>query len=334
MTVEEMAKSQKAAALVVALGQETASQVMAHLAPDEVERLAMEIANLGEIPGEDVARILEEFHDEAIAHGHLVTGGIDYARNLLRRTHGAHEADTIIERLLATVSVSPFAFLRQRDPEQLVQYLQGEHPQTVALILAHLPPNHAARLMAGFDTEMQNEVALRVATMEATSPEVIARVEQALRGRLGHGRDELSRKGGVRDLAAILNNSDRTTERAILGGLEHTDPDLAEEVRALMFVFEDIVNLDDRALQEVLREVDTQTLAMAMKGVRDDVREKILGNISQRAADTLVEELEVLGAVRVRDVEAAQTEVVGHVRRLEEEGRIVIKRGAEADVIE
>lgn len=336
MTLAQLSRAQKAAAVLVAIGPEAASRVMAFLTDTEQEQVALEVATLGQVRAEDAQNILKEFHAEAVAHQFILKGGVDFARDLLRRTHGA-EADAIIERLLAAVSVSPFAFLRQRDPAQLVQYLQEEHPQTVALILAHLPPGHSSRVIAGLPEHVQREVAFRLATMESTTPDVIAQVEQALQARFGsvRGREELSKKGGVKDLAAILNSSDRQTERLILSGLEATDPDLAEEVRSLMFVFEDIVGLDDRAVQEVLREVDASTLALAMKGVGDSVSDKILTNVSQRAAEALREELEVLGAVRVRDVEAAQSEIVRHIRRLEEEGRIIVKRGGEGgDVIE
>lgn len=336
MSVKSMTRAQKAATLVVAMGPETASRVMSFLTEAETEQLALEVATLGQVRGEDVTQIMREFYDEALAHQYLLSGGIDYARDLLRRSHGATDGDAILERLLATVAVTPFAFLRSRDPSQLVQHLQEEHPQTVALIVAHLPPASAAKVMGGLEDEVSHEVALRIATMDAASPEVIAQVEEALHSRLGglQSRDENQKRGGVRDLASILNNTDRTTERSILAGLESRDPELAEQVRSLMFVFEDIVSLDDRAVQEILREVDSQSLALAMKGVRDDVRDKILNNVSQRAAEALREELEVLGAVRVRDVEAAQSEIVRHIRMLEEEGRIIIKRGEDADVIE
>ncbi|HWH32399.1 MAG TPA: flagellar motor switch protein FliG [Egibacteraceae bacterium] len=335
-SVTQLSRAQKAAAVLVAIGPEAASKIMAFLTDAEQEQVALEVATLGQVKAEDAGQILREFHAEAVAHQFILKGGVDFARDLLRRTHGS-EADGIIERLLAAVSVSPFAFLRQRDPAQLVQYLQEEHPQTVALVLAHLPPGNAARVIAGLPEHVQREVAFRLATMESTSPEVIAQVETAMQTRFGsvRGREELSKKGGVKDLASILNSSDRQTERLILAGLEATDPDIAEEVRALMFVFEDIVLLDDRAVQEVLREIDASTLALAMKGVTDTVSDKILSNVSQRAAEALREELEVLGAVRVRDVEAAQSEIVRHIRRLEEDGRIIVKRGGEGgDVIE
>ena len=336
MSLTQLSRAQKAAAVLVAMGPDAAAKILAHLTEPEQEQVALEVATLGQVKSDDAQAILKEFHAEAVAHQFILKGGVDFARDLLRRTHGT-EADAIVERLLAAVSVSPFAFLRQRDPAQLGQYLQEEHPQTIALILAHLATQQAAKVMAGLPEATQREVAFRLATMESTSPDVIAQVEHAMQARFGsvRGREELSKKGGVKDLAAILNSSDRQTERLILSGLEVTDPDLAEEVRSLMFVFEDIVLLDDRAVQEVLREVDASTLALAMKGVSEAVSDKILTNVSQRAAEALKEELEVLGAVRVRDVETAQSEIVRHIRTLEEEGKIIVKRGGEAgDVIE
>lgn len=328
MKIDELTRAQQAAAVVVVLGPEVAAPILEHMSEAEVEQLALEVATLGEVPAEEVRRILERFYEEAVAHHELVTGGVLHARRLLRQWRG-DRGDEIVDRLVSTVHIAPFSFLRHYDTEQLVQYLQEEHPQTIALVLAYLPPKHAAGVLAGLEPDVQREVALRVATMDRTSPEVIERVEQAMQSRLGAARspEEFTRKGGVRDLAAMLNNSDRGTERAILSDLDATDEELAEQVRALMFVFEDLVSLDDRSIQAVLRRVDMKQLTLAMKGVRADVREVILRNMSERAALALREELELLGPVRIRDVEAAQSEVVRVVRELEDEGAIIISRG-------
>lgn len=328
MKIDELTRAQRAAAVVVVLGPEVAAPILEHLSDAEVEQLALEVATLGEVPAEQVRRILEEFYEDAVAHRELVQGGVIHARRLLRRWRG-ERGDEIVDRLISTVHIAPFNFLRHHDAEQLVQYLQEEHPQTIALVLAHLPPKNAAGVLAGLEPEVQREVALRVATMDRTSPEVIERVEMAMQSRLGAARspEEFTKKGGVRDLAAMLNNSDRGTERAILADLDASDAELAEQVRALMFVFEDIAALDDRAIQTVLRRVDMKQLTLAMKGVRADVREAILRNMSERAALTLKEELELLGPVRIRDVEAAQSEVVRTVRQLEDEGAIIVSRG-------
>lgn len=328
MKIDELTRAQRAAAVVVVLGPEVAAPILEHMSEEEVEQLALEIATLGEVPAEQVRRILEDFYEEAVAHRELVQGGVLHARRLLRRWRG-ERGDEIIDRLVSTVHIAPFSFLRHHDADQLVQYLQEEHPQTIALVLAYLPAKNAASVLAGLEPEVQREVALRVATMDRTAPEVIERVEAAMQSRLGAARtpEELTKKGGVRDLAAMLNNSDRGTERAILSDLESSDAELAEQVRALMFVFEDIVSLDDRAIQTLLRRVEMKQLTLAMKGVRPDVRDAILRNMSERAALTLQEELELLGPVRIRDVEAAQSEVVRVVRQLEDEGTIIISRG-------
>lgn len=328
MKIDELTRAQRAAAVVVVLGPDVAAPILEHLSEAEVEQLALEIATLGDVSSEEVRRILEEFYEEAVAHRELVSGGLLHARRLLRQWRG-DRGDEIVDRLVSTVHIAPFSFLRHHDTEHLVQYLREEHPQTIALVLAHLPPKNAAGVLAGLEPHVQREVAVRVATMDRTSPEVIERVEAAMESRLGAARspEEFTKKGGVRDLAAMLNNSDRGTERAILSNLDESESELAEQVRALMFVFEDIAALDDRAIQTVLRRVDMKHLTLAMKGVRPDVREAILNNMSERAAVTLAEELELLGPVRIKDVEAAQSEIVRTVRQLEEEGALIISRG-------
>lgn len=322
----ELTGSQKAAAVLLSIGSEVSAKVLAHLAPLEVEQLALEIATLGPVPTERMHSVLTEFHTEAVAQQHLVSGGEQQARALLRRLHGAR-ADEIVDRLLASVRSSPFHFLRVHQPAQVAQQLRDEHPQTVALILAHLPAKFAAAILADLDADVQGEVARRVATLEPTAPETIERIEAALQERFGDVTRHDARHGGVADLAALLNQVDRGTERAIMADLEERNPELAEEVRALMFVFEDIVVLDDRAIQEVLRAVDGSRLALALKGVPDEVRSCIERNLSERARQSLAEETELLGPVRIRDQEAAQTEIVRRIRALEADGTIVISRG-------
>jgi flagellar motor switch protein FliG len=330
-----LSRAQKAAAVLLAVGPDAASKVLAHLAEHEVEQVALEVAQLGQVPAEQLELVLREFHQEALAHQHLIAGGEQHARALLRRLHGQSEADDIVDRLLATVRVTPFSFLRYHEPQEVCQHLRDEHPQTIALVLAHLPNKFASQILAGLEADTQAEVALRVATMDRTSPEVVERVEAALQSRFGPSRRHSPQEhGGVRELASMLNFADRSTERAILGSLEALTPELADEVRALMFVFEDIVTLDDRTLQEVLRQVDLKRLAIAMKGVREDVGGAVLRNLSERARETLTEEIELLGPTRLKDVEAAQTEVVRLIRKVEEAGTIVINRGGEGDLVE
>ncbi|HHC08807.1 MAG TPA: flagellar motor switch protein FliG [Actinobacteria bacterium] len=330
----DMRPEQKAAALVVAVGAEAAAEILQYLTEEEVEAIAVEVAKIGRLHPEVVEALMEEVAQQLAAERLLATGGIDYAKELLTAWE-SHRGQEIIERLLADLSVSPFSFVRSIEPDALIHILKDEHPQTVALILAYQTPGYAAEVIRGFTPSMQAEVAFRMATMGKTSPEVIRRVEEALQERLGSvSSAEVTVRGGVEDLAAVLNNTDRTTERAILERLAAVDPELAERVRALMFVFEDIASLDDRSIQQVLKHVDTKDLAYAMKGVSNEVREAVLRNMSQRASESLLEEIELLGAVRRSDVEAAQSRIVAVVRRLEEEGEIIIARGGETELVE
>ncbi len=334
MTSVDLRPEQKAAALVVAVGSKEASQLLQYLSEDEVEALATEVARLGRLRPEVVDAVLAEAYEEAAERRLVAAGGVDYARELLTEWKGSRGAE-MIDRLMAGLNVSPFDFIREIEPEQLVHILKDEHPQTVALILAYQPAQYAAQVLRNFDADMQNEAALRIATMGRTSPEVVALVEQALRERLGTvSSTDVAVRGGVEDLAEVLNNSDRGTEQAILDRVGRFDAGIAERVRALMFVFEDIASLDNRSIQRVLQGIDTKTLALAMKGVRPDVQEAIVANVSSRAKDALSEEIELLGAVRRRDVEAAQSEVVARVRRLDEAGEIVVSRGGEGDFVE
>jgi len=330
----DLKPEQKAAALVVAVGSQAAASLLQFLSEEEVEALAAEVAKIGRLRPETIDSVLDEVATEASAQRLLAAGGIEYARELLTEWKGSRGAE-IIDRLMANLHVTPFSFVRDIDSEQLVHILKDEHPQTVALILAHQPASYSAKVLAGFEAARQADVAFRVGTMGRTSPDVISRVEEALRSKLGNvSSAEISVRGGVEDLADVLNNTDRTTEKSILERLGRIDPELAEKVRALMFVFEDLVTLDDRSIQRVLQEVESKELALAMKGVPAQVNEAILRNMSQRAAETLTEELELLGAVRRADVEGAQSRIVAGVRRLEEAGEIVITRAGESDLIE
>ncbi len=334
VAVRQLTKAQKAAAVLVAVGPELAAGVLSNLNEVEVESLALEVATLGDLGPDALNEILDEFQQEAVAHSHLTSGGEEFARAMLRQWKG-DAGDEIVDRLLASVTTTPFHFLRMHEPTSLVQHLRDEHPQTIALILAHLPAKFAAAVLSGFEPGLQAEVAVRVAAMESAAPEVVRRVEAALQARLGEARRGThSEHSGVKELAAMLNNSDRGTERAILSALEISDPKLAETIRSLMFVFEDLVTLDDRAVQEVLRSVDIQRLALALKGVRADVKECVVRNLSERSLQSLAEEVELLGPVRVADVEAAQVEIVRQVRVLEEAGSIVIARAGEGEVLE
>lgn len=336
LSIQSLTRKQKAAALIMGLGFERAQPMLDHLSPDDQEALALEVARLGEVRGDELEGVVGEFLEEARARGYIIYGSLDSARELLRRTRGP-EADEVIARLVATVRVTPFRFLYDREPGALAQHMSEEHPQTVALVLSRLPASTAARILAGFAPELQREVAQRVATMEPTSPDVVLRVEEALKARLGDSSTPYRRseEDGIRELASILNSSDRGVERTILTALESEDPRLAEQVRDLMFVFEDVVKLDDRSMQRVLREVEQESLIYALKGVRSEVADKVVRNVSERAAAVITDELEMLGPVRVSAVEEAQGEIVRTIRRLEESGDIVVLRdGTGGDLIE
>lgn len=334
VAVDDLSRSQKAAAVLLALGNDKAAKIMAFLNEGEVEQVTLEIAQLGKLAPAQTNAVLEEFHTEAQAASYLVSGGVDHARTLLRTLHGS-AGDDIVDRLLASFRTSPFHFLQMHDPDEVLQQLRDENPQTLALVLAHVPTRFGAQILNGLEPDLQAEVATRIAQLDNASPEVVAKVEQSLQRRFGDvRRRSVTSRGGVQELATILNSSDRGTERTILSQLEATNAELAEAVRALMFIFEDIVNLDDRAVQEVLRQVDLKRLAYAMKGVGQAVTEKVFANLSERATETLTEEIELLGPTRIRDVEEAQGEVVALIRRLEEEGTITTARGGDGEMVE
>jgi flagellar motor switch protein FliG len=330
-TADTITGAQKAAVLLLQIGKERSSKVLRAMKESEVEEIMGEIARMEGV-GVDVADgVLHEFRDLAAAHRFVTQGGMGFAKELLESSLGASKAKEILDRLTAGMVDVPFEFLRRADPRQILTYLQDEHPQTVALVLAHMHADHAAMVLSGLPDDFQADVAHRVATMDQTSPEVIARVEAVLERKLASllQAGDFAAAGGVQPLVDILNRSDRTTERLILEGLEGRDPELAEAVRSLMFVFEDITTLDDRSVQLVLREVDANELAVALKGVRDDVREKITNNMSERAATILLEEIEVLGPVRIKTVEEAQANIVRVIRSLEDAGQIVLTRGGD-----
>jgi flagellar motor switch protein FliG len=329
-----MRPEEKAAALVVAVGSKAASGMLEYLSDDEVEQLASEVAKIGRLLPETVDQVFSEVYEEATAQQLLAAGGIDYARDMLVDWKGdrGHE---IIERLITDAEAKPFGFVRKSDPEKLSAVLAEEHPQTVALVLAHQPAAYAATVLGFFDAEIQAEIALRVGTMGKTSPDVIRAIESYLAGQVGpEPRAELAIRGGIEELADVLNNSDKDTEKAILERLGVIDSNLAEEVQALMFVFDDIITLDDRAIQRVLQDVNAQDLALAMKGIGSEVADAIVRNMSQRASESLKEEIELLGPARRSDVEAARRKVVAAIRLLEEAGEIVISRGGESELIE
>ena len=326
--VPALTPRRKAAILCVALGPEGASRIMQHLPDDVVEKLTVEMVKTQDIPPEHAEQVQREVVENAIARGYLAEGGLRYARDVLTRAVGEERANMILDRLASYIEATPFEFLRLTPPDQIFAFLRNEHPQTTALVIANLPTTDlAAKVMALVPPEEQSEIALRIAMMGQTQPDVVKEVARVMQAKLDMVMQaEYSAAGGVGSLADILNKSDRGTERNILSHLAEVNPELADEVRALLFVFEDILKLDDRAIQMVLREVDSKDLALAMRGSTPDVQEKILSNMSSRGSEMLREEMEFMPPQRRRVVEEAQTKIVAIVRKLEDAGEIVIAR--------
>jgi len=326
----------KAAILLVQLGRDRAVKVMARLPDQMVEDLTAEIVRLKEVSHDDAKAVLYEARTALMGSDVAGRGGLELARELLAESVGSERADEIMERLGATLAEMPFEGLRRAVARQLLTFLSDEHPQTIALVLAHLSPQQSAVVLAGFDQRLQANVAHRIALMERASPDVIRLVERELDRRMSTvlGPQELSSVGGVEPLVAIINRADRSTERMILEGLETVSPELAEQVRAKMFIFEDIVTLDDKAIQLVLRNVESGDLALALKGTSNAVREKIMRNLSTRAAENLGEEIELLGPKRLSEVEESQAKVVAEIRALETSGQIVIMRGGDEALVD
>jgi flagellar motor switch protein FliG len=322
----------KAAILLIQLGQERASAVLRHMSDGEVEAITAEIARLDAISSTETDEVLGEFHDLMVARAHIAQGGFNFAQQLLQSSIGEERAQEIMDRLHAAAVQMPFQFLHRADPAQLRGFIADEHPQVIALVLAHMTPDKASLLLSGLPNHVQANVAHRIAVMDRTSPEIIRSVESVLERKLSSMLQptEVSRVGGVDPLVNIINRSDRPTERMIVEGL---DPALADEVKSRMFMFEDIVGLDDRSVQQVLRQVDTAELALALKGVSAQVKNKITGNLSERAAENLLDEVELLGAVRLAQVEEAQQSVIRTIRQLEEQGQITVRRGNDEEFV-
>ncbi len=321
--------AQKAAVLLVALGKDKAGDVFKHLTDGEIEQLSLEIAKASRVPRTVTRAVVHEAVETVLAEDYIASGGVEYAREVLERSLGHERAEEIVNRLTATIERRPFEFLRRTPAEQIYVFLRNEAPQTIALVIANLHTNLAAEVLCQLPPEEQAEVAARVATMNETRPEVIQRVESVMRQKLANVlSQDYSAAGGVKSLADILNHADRPTERNVLDQLAEANAELAEEIRMLLFTFEDVVKLDDRSIQLVLKEVDQKDLAIALRGVGDDVRARIYKNMSERGADLLREEIEFQPPQRRRVVEEAQGRIVAVVRRLEESGAVIISRGA------
>ncbi len=325
----------KAAIFMVSMGPSEASEIMKRLEREQVEDLSREIASLDMVSPQDREAVMSEFYNLVIARNYLEEGGLAYARRLLEASLGKEEAMRLMQQIEHQVHQQPFSFLQKAESENLLTFIQDEHPQTIALILAHVPPAKASEILVGLPASKQMEVVGRIANMEQTSPEVIKEVERGLEHRLsGIVGARLAKVGGVEHVAEMLNLADRSTEKSILEALEAEDPDLVEQIRRLMFVFEDILLVNDKGIQSVLKEIDNEDLALALKTASDELKEKIFSNMSERARELIQEDMDYMGPVRLSDVEAAQQKIVDVVRRLEDAGEIIIAgRGGEKELI-
>ena len=325
---EEMSHVEKAAILMIALGPEYSAKLFKHMDDDDIEQITMEIANHRQVTIEQKNAVVSEFYQIAMASEYISTGGLEYAQGVLEQALGAERAMGIINRLTSSLQVRPFDFLRRTDPAQLLNFIQNEHPQTIALVIAYLEPAQGAAILGALPPNLQPDIAKRIALMDRTSPDMIREVERVLEKKISAlMTQDFTSAGGVKAVVEVLNMVDRATEKSIVEVLEGDNPELADEIKKLMFVFEDIILLDDRSMQMVLREVDTKDLSLALKATTPEVSNKVFKNMSKRAADMLKEEIEYMPPVKIRDVEEAQSKIVNVIRVLEEKGEVVISRG-------
>ncbi len=333
-TTEGLSGLQKAAILLIALGPEKSSKVFKHLKEEEIEELTLEIANTRSVTPQLKEAVVNEFYQICLAQQYIAEGGIGYAKELLEQALGVEKATDVISRLTASLQVKPFEFVRKTDASQLLNFIQDEHPQTIALILSYLSPAQAAQIIGALPPDKQADVAKRIAIMDRTSPDVIKEVERVLESKISSlVNQDYTIIGGVDSIVEILNTVDRGTEKHIMETLEVDEPELADEIRKKMFVFEDVLLLDDRAIQRVLRDVDNNDLAMALKGANEQVQAAIFKNLSKRLAAMIKEDMEFMGPVRMKDVEEAQQKIVNIIRKLEDSAEIVISRGGGDEIV-
>jgi flagellar motor switch protein FliG len=331
--VPKLSGEQKAAILLISLGPEISSDVFKQLKEEHVEQVALQIANLKKVSPPERDAVMEETYQLSMAEEYISAGGVDYAREILEKALGEQKAIEIINRLQGALQMTPFDFIKRTDPQQLLNFIQNEHPQTISLILAHLNAEHGATILSALPAEIQVDVAQRIAVMERATPDIIMEIEKVLERNIASVfTQEMTAAGGVRSVAEMLNRVDRSTEKAIMEKLEETNPDLADEIKRLMFVFDDLLLIDDRSIQRILREVDQKDLILALKGAGEEVKAKILKNMSQRARALILEEMEVMGPTRLKNTEEAQQKIVNTIRQLEEMGEIVVSRGGEEEV--
>ncbi|WMJ88451.1 flagellar motor switch protein FliG [Anaerocolumna sp. MB42-C2] len=330
----EITGVQKAAVLLIALGPEKSASIFKHLKEDEIEQLTLEIANTRSVSPATKEQVLDEFYEICLAQQYIAEGGIAYAKELLEKALGEEKAKDVIGKLTASLQVRPFEFVRKTDASQMLNFIQDEHPQTIALILSYLSSGQASSIISALPPDKQADVAKRIAQMDRTSPDVIKEVERVLERKLSSlVNQDYTIVGGVDSIVAILNTVDRGTEKHIMETLEIEEPELADEIRRKMFVFEDILSLDDKSIQRVLREVDNNELAVALKGSNEEVQTVIFNNLSKRLAAMIKEDMEFMGPIRLKDVEEAQQKIVNIIRKLEDSAEIIISRGGGDEII-
>lgn len=334
MQKNELTGKQKAAILLISLGPDVSASIYKHLSEDEIEQLTLEISSVRKIEPSLKEAVLHEFEQITLAQNYLEKGGVSYAKQVLEKALGSEQAMMIINRLTSSLQVRPFDFARKADPMQLLNFIQHEHPQTIALILSYLEPIQAGQILSSLPQERQADIARRIATMGSTSPEVINEVEQILERKLSATvTQDYTQTGGLEAVVEVLNGVDRATEKIIIDTLEIQDPALAEEIKQRMFVFEDIVTLDNRSIQRVIRDAENDDLLLSLKVASEEVKSIIFKNMSSRMVETFKEEMEFMGPVRLKDVEEAQSRIVAGIRRLEDAGEIVLARGGGDDII-
>lgn len=334
MPKKQLSGKEKAAVLLIALGPQKSAEIFKHLSEEEIEELTLEIANMRMVSPEEKEEVIEEFYQICLAQEYISEGGINYAKEVLERAVGQDKAVDIINRLTSSLQVRPFEFVRKADPNQLLNYIQNEHPQTIALILSYLPPTQAGQLLASLPQDKQSEVARRIAIMDSTSPEVVKEVERVLENKFSNIiSQDFTSVGGIQTVVDILNAVDRGTEKNIMEDLEIKDAELSEEIRKRMFVFEDITTLDNRSIQRIIREIDNSQWAIALKSASEDVKDIIFNNMSKRLVEMIKEDIEFMGPVRLKDIEEAQQNIVNVIRRLEDEGEIITPRGGDELIV-
>jgi flagellar motor switch protein FliG len=334
MTKRQFNGKEKAAILLISLGPEKSAEIFKHLSEEEIEELTLQIANMRMVSSEEKQQVIEDFYQIALAQEYISEGGINYAKEILERAVGPDKAVDIINRLTSSLHVRPFEFIRKADPNQLLNYIQNEHPQTIALILSYLQPSQSAQILASLAPEKQGEVTRRIAIMDRTSPEVVKEIEKVLETKFsGMLSQDFTTAGGIQSVVDILNSVDRGTEKFIMEELDIRDAELSEEIRRRMFVFEDIVSLDNRSIQRVIREIDNAQWAIALKGASEEVKEVIFTNMSKRLVEMIKEDIEFMGPVRIRDIEEAQQNIVNIIRKLEEDGEIITPRGGDEIIV-